>query len=308
MTGLISDGEGNHHDAPLLTDQGWLASPVRRSANKNAGEYMQRRWLHSLVTRWDHQLTWRTLLNELAPAPGDRILEIGCGPGTWTKKVAGRCKEVVAVDISENMIAEAQKYAQGLPVQFIHSDFLTSPLQGQFDKVFSVRAIEYILHRDMLAGKISRVLLPGGKVILITKTRFSFWRGRRLLLRLVSGKPAVLRGVGLSETGIQREEPAAQVRQQLWSPGALARVFRPYGFVLQKVRPVVVRAPLFRGGFAEIPIIPDFLAPLFLRFSNLLYEAGSHMSPRLAFPLLVASESYSITLKYLPSNWPQLKE
>lgn len=300
MTGLSSGGEGNHHDAPMLTDREWLASPVRRSANENAGVYMERRWLHSRVTRCDHQQTWRTLLNELSPAAEDRILEIGCGPGTWTREVAGRCKEVVAVDISENMIAEAQKHAQGLPVQFIHSDFLTSPLQGQFDKAFSVRTIEYILNRDLLADKISQVLVPGGKVILITKTRFSWWRGRRLLIRLVSGKPPVLKGLGLCEEGIQREGPAPRVRQHLFSPGELARVFRPYGFVLQKIRPVVVRAPLFRGGFAEIPIIPDVLAPLFLCFSNLLFEAGSHLSPRVVFPLLLASESYSVTLKYLP--------
>lgn len=308
MTVVSSGGEGHHHEAPMPKDRGWLASPVRRSGNEHAEVYMERRWLRSRVTRWDHQRTYRTLLNELAPVAKDRILEIGCGPGTWTREVAGRCKEVVAVDISENMIAEAQKHAQGLPVQFIHSDFLASTLQGQFDKVFSVRAIEYILNGDLLADKISQVLVPGGKVILITKTRFSLWRGRRLLIRLVSGKPPVVKGGGLSEGGVQSEGPAPRVRQHLYSAGELARAFRPYGFVLQKIRPIVVRAPLFRGGFAEIPIIPDVLAPLFLCFSSLLFEAGSHLSPRVTFPLLLTSESYSITLKNIPSNPLQLKK
>ena len=266
-----------------------------RRSSREARAYMFRRWLRSRATRWDYRMTLRTLLEELRPGPDENILEIGSGPGTWTREVASRAKKVVAVDISENMIAEALGHTRGLPVQFIHSDFLESSPEGLFDKIFSLRAIEYISDRDMLARKIAGLLAPGGTVVLVTKTRFSVWRGRMRLLDPGSWPlPWVYRRRGGHN---DRDQGTMHSPQFLPSPGQLARAFEPYGLAVTKVRPVVIRFPIFKGGFYEFPIIPDALAPPFLGLSSILFKLCSYSQRFIASPLLLLSESYSITLK-----------
>ena len=272
---------------------------VRTDGNGTASGYMYRRWLKSRVTQWDYDMTRRTLLEELKPAPGDRVLEIGSGPGTWTREVASRAKEVVAVDISEDMNAQSRRYTQGLPVQFIHSDFLEANPEGPFDKIFSVRAIEYIRDRNTLARKISHLLAPGGTVVLITKSRFSVWRGRMRLMNPWSWPIP-----GLSRMGRWKDWRMGRriIRdagggQFLPSPGQLVRAFEPYGLVPTQVRPVVIRVPIFQHGFYEIPIIPHVLSAPVLRAFSLLYKWGSRVPGRLSFLPLLLSESYCITLE-----------
>lgn len=248
--------------------------------------HIERRWLRSHATRWDYRVTHSALLEELKPKPRDRVLEIGCGPGTWTREIAMLSKEVVAVDISASMIEEARKRTHGLPVTYIHSDFLSCEPRGKFDKIFAVRSTEYIADRDLLARKAAELLAPGGTVVIITKTRFSIWRGRLRLLNLRTGLSADREGTG-----------TLRPRQYHSSPQQLARAFKPYGLYLTRVRPVVFRPPVFREGFHEVPIIPDSVAKPCLDFFSLLHRVVSR-TPRalVALPLLL-SESYCITLK-----------
>lgn len=277
----------------------WLRSPVRLSTNRTAPEYLERRWFHSRATRWDYRMTKRTLLDELRPMARERMLEIGCGPGTWTREVAARSREVVAVDISENMIAEARKFTHGLPVNFIHSDFLASKPEGAFDKIYSARAIEYIRDQDLLAKKIASLLAPGGTVVLITKTRFSIWRGRTRLLY----KCLPLAGRLLNRS--RSEPPAPGVHQYLPSPEQLIRAFAPYGLVPLRVRPVVLRLPVFMNGFHEYPLVPDLLAPPLLEPCTLLHHLSARLPKALSAVPLLFSESFCITLRL--SRSPRVK-
>lgn len=268
----------------------WLRSPVRQSTNRTAPDYLERRWFHSRATRWDYRMTKRTLLDELRPTARERLLEIGCGPGTWTREVAARSREVVAVDISENMIAEAHKFTQGLPVNFIHSDFLAAEPEGAFDKIYSARAIEYIRDRDLLAKKIASLLAPGGTVVLITKTRISIWRGRTRLL--YKGLPFAGRLLDHS-----RPEAPPGVHQYLPSPAQLVRAFAPYGLVPLRVRPIVLRLPIFMNGFHEYPLVPDLLAPPLLAPCTLLHQLSARIPKALSAVPLFFSESFCITLR-----------
>lgn len=272
----------------------WRDSPVRRSTNSVASQYIDRRWAKSRVTRWDHQMTRQTVLEALDPQPGDRVLEIGCGPGTWTREIAPLCQEVVAVDISEGMIAEAQKNTRDLPVRFVHSDFLHAQLQGTWEKIFSARAIEYMADRDLLALKVAQLLSPGGTVVLITKTRRSLWRGR---MRLLYRSDHSSRAAKAHQTRRQGSGTRT-VRQYLSSPADLAAAFAPYGISPTMVRPAVLRPPIFQNGFHEFPIIPEALASPFLKVSSLLHGASAHVHQKLVWLPLLLSESYCITLRH----------
>ena len=254
------------------------------SSNGVSGSnYMWRRWTKSRVTQADYRATRQVLLEELAPARQDRVLEIGCGPGTWTHEVAPLVACVVAVEMSESRSKEARSYTAGMPVEVIHGDFMQAPLTGEFTKVFSARAIEYILDVEGMAAKIAGLLAPGGTVVLITKTRFSIWRGRmRLLERRLHKRPASELGMGA---------------QRLLSPGQLIRAFAPHGVRPLRVRPVVLRPPLFKGGFHELPVIPDSVAGPVLAVSDAVFRMTSHPPMALAAVPLALTESYAITFR-----------
>ena len=53
---------------------------------------------------------WGRLLDLLAPQPGERILDLGCGTGHLTAKIAEAGAEVVGIDSSSEMVAEARAF------------------------------------------------------------------------------------------------------------------------------------------------------------------------------------------------------
>jgi 2-polyprenyl-3-methyl-5-hydroxy-6-metoxy-1,4-benzoquinol methylase len=73
----------------------------------------------------------------LAPKPGERILDLGCGDGVLTKKLADLGCEVVAVDSSAPQIEAARKL--GLNAFAISGEDL--PYNEEFDAVFSNAAL-----------------------------------------------------------------------------------------------------------------------------------------------------------------------
>ena len=71
--------------------------------------------------------------------PGMKALEIGCGTGLFTRMFAESGAEIVAVDISGELLEEARK--RGLPpdrVRFVEMRFEDSDIHGPFDAVVSV--------------------------------------------------------------------------------------------------------------------------------------------------------------------------
>jgi trans-aconitate methyltransferase len=99
----------------------------------------------------------------LAPKPGERILDLGCGDGVLTKKLVDLGCEVLAVDSSVPQIEAARKL--GLNASAINGEDL--PYNQEFDAVFSNAVLHWIKRRDtdvMLAG-VYRSLKPGGRFV-----------------------------------------------------------------------------------------------------------------------------------------------
>src|SRR5499426_2293134 len=76
----------------------------------------------------------------LAPRPGERILDLGCGDGVLTEKLAALGCQVVGVDGSELQIAAAR--ARGLDARVVDGERLT--FDGEFDAVFSNAALHWM--------------------------------------------------------------------------------------------------------------------------------------------------------------------
>ncbi len=80
------------------------------------------------------------VLDLLQPRPGERILDLGCGDGVLTQRLAETGAEVVGVDSSENMVAAARQ--RGLDTRVMDATKLT--FDQEFDAVFSNAALHWI--------------------------------------------------------------------------------------------------------------------------------------------------------------------
>ena len=78
------------------------------------------------------------VLDLLAPQPGERILDLGCGDGILTKKLVGLGCEVVAVDSSAPQVEAAKKF--GLDAHLMNAEDL--PYHEDFDAVFSNKILD----------------------------------------------------------------------------------------------------------------------------------------------------------------------
>jgi trans-aconitate methyltransferase len=97
----------------------------------------------------------------LAPKPGERILDLGCGDGVLTKKLADLGCEVVAVDSSVLQIEAARKL--GLNAFAISGEELQ--YHEEFDAVFSNAVLHWIKRTDVMLAGVYRSLKPGGRFV-----------------------------------------------------------------------------------------------------------------------------------------------
>ena len=117
------------------------------------------------------QASKRIMLKRIALAPGDAVLEVGCGPGTDVfdmAKLVGPTGRVVAVDASEVMIAEARKRAKelNLHVTFQVCDAQALPFpDGTFDVCRAARLLEHLPDAERGLEEMARVTRPGGRVV-----------------------------------------------------------------------------------------------------------------------------------------------
>src|SRR5438309_10654192 len=144
-------------------------------------------------------------LDLLDPRPGERILDVGCGEGTLTRKVVERGATVLGIDNSPDMIAAAR--ANGVDAVQLAADDMQ--FFAEFDAAFSNATLHWVLHKEQAARAIFRALKAGG--------RFAGemgGEGNLSRLREALDEELIIRGVGppveASKWYASREEFAAE--------------------------------------------------------------------------------------------------
>lgn len=139
--------------------------------------YRWYRWASNPVAQYHYQQTKRLLGMAFSLVKGD-VLEIGGGDGLWTEQYLDRVESLVFLDISTEMLKQAQKNLTGNnKIRFLHQDFLTNDLSAHsFDTIVSIRNFEYFNDKEKAVSELKRLLRPGGRIIMITKNPVADWR------------------------------------------------------------------------------------------------------------------------------------
>ena len=112
------------------------------------------------------------VLRLLAPRRGERILDVGAGPGFLTQDLAhavGPEGTVEGIDVADAMLTLAQRRCADLPavrLQLGDATRLDYP-DGAFDAAVSVQVMEYIEDVDCALCELARVLRPGGRALVV---------------------------------------------------------------------------------------------------------------------------------------------
>ena len=126
-----------------------------------------------MTNRWDaaqydakHAFVYekaKGLVELLAPRPGERILDLGCGTGALSAEIAKRGAEILGVDQSEEMIAQAKKKFPGL--HFEAHDARQLRFHSEFDAVFSNAVLHWIPEAEKVIAGVAQALKSGGRFV-----------------------------------------------------------------------------------------------------------------------------------------------
>ncbi|HEV2028876.1 MAG TPA: methyltransferase domain-containing protein [Candidatus Dormibacteraeota bacterium] len=265
-----------------------IQAGVARVFDDAAGYYKEMRWEKNRLAQFEKWLTQTTVEDELGDAGVSKALELGCGPGTWTGLLADRAAQVLAVDLSEAMLGQAgRSLAQRSNIELKQADIGSfDPGSQTFDRILSVRVLEYVPEWQHVVESFGRWLSPGGRAVVVTKTPISIWRGTgrerwfgpNTLARRLTGR-------SLNRDFWQRYIPVR----------GMVRAFQAAGLVDIRVRPVIFGLPIYMRGTKQYPLIPPFAEQPFLSASKNLWtwvSAGSQMRRTAALPL---AESYAVS-------------
>ncbi|MGH2713737.1 MAG: methyltransferase domain-containing protein [Thermoleophilaceae bacterium] len=113
----------------------------------------------------------KLVYDALGAVPGERIVDVGCGPGFYTRELLDQVDPdgaVAGVDSSPQMLAVAERRCEGREnVTFHEGDATALPVDSEsFDRALCVQVLEYVEDAAATLAEMHRALRPGGRVVI----------------------------------------------------------------------------------------------------------------------------------------------
>jgi arsenite methyltransferase len=126
--------------------------------------------LEALYATADAVRRRRIVREALAAAPGERVLDVGCGPGFYCAELAdevGATGSIVGLDSSPAMLALAERRCSGRGnVELAQAEAVSLTVgDSSVDVALSVQVLEYVADVDAALREMHRALRPGGRAV-----------------------------------------------------------------------------------------------------------------------------------------------
>jgi ubiquinone/menaquinone biosynthesis C-methylase UbiE len=126
------------------------------------------------------------ILERLELRADDRVVDLGCGTGIFSRALATQAREVICADPSPDMLAQLPKVGGALvPVQASAEDVASgrAGLPGDhIDAILIKEALHHVRGREAVIAGLARLLAPGGRLLVVTlPTLISYPLFRRAL-------------------------------------------------------------------------------------------------------------------------------
>lgn len=139
-------------------------------------------WYDTKLGNFVDEVETELAFSLFTPEPGTGVIDVGCGTGNFSIKLARKGLEVVGVDVSRPMLKKArekvEKLDENLEISFQRMDAkdLDFP-EASFDNAFSMATIEFIPDEEKkeFVQEMLRIVKPEGKVLIGTITADSEW-------------------------------------------------------------------------------------------------------------------------------------
>lgn len=130
-----------------------------------------------MSTQWDaalyeklykdqNSVVWQygtEIIELLSPQSGEQIIDLGCGTGQLTWKIAQSGAEVIGIDNAPTMIEQARRNYSEL--RFEVADGVNFHYGNSFDAVFSNAALHWIKEPERVITRVWEALRPGGRFV-----------------------------------------------------------------------------------------------------------------------------------------------
>jgi len=147
------------------------AQPPRDAWFNPIAEFLGPAYLRNAFTKGTEQEVG-FIVDALGLAPGDSVLDVGCGPGRHALALARRGISVTGIDLSPDFVALARAAAadEGLPVRFDVLDVRELAYEASFDAAICLCQGGFGLlgghDETAVFGRIARAVRPGGGLAL----------------------------------------------------------------------------------------------------------------------------------------------
>jgi 2-polyprenyl-6-hydroxyphenyl methylase / 3-demethylubiquinone-9 3-methyltransferase len=129
-----------------------------------------------------HEELWRALPEGLEPSdflarrdfllahvsPGERVLDVGCGEGRFTKELVGAGAQAVGIDVAEEPLRRARARHPELELGLVAEDGPWELADASFDVVWAGEVIEHVADTAAWLSEVRRVLRSGGSLLVST--------------------------------------------------------------------------------------------------------------------------------------------